>query len=47
MPDFPTVGEIPRKHHTVFRQNGDSLHREELIGEDGSVGDTSSSTGDT
>ncbi|MFJ9243884.1 homogentisate 1,2-dioxygenase [Streptomyces sp. NPDC101776] len=41
MPHFARVGEFPRKRHTVFRQPDGSLYWEELIGEDGFVGDTS------
>ncbi|QJY48111.1 homogentisate 1,2-dioxygenase [Pseudonocardia broussonetiae] len=41
MPHFTRVGEVPRKRHTVFRQPDGSLYREELVGEDGFVGDTS------
>jgi homogentisate 1,2-dioxygenase len=41
MPYFTRVGQIPRKRHTVFRQPDGSLYWEELIGEDGFVGDTS------
>jgi homogentisate 1,2-dioxygenase len=41
MPHFTRVGDFPRKRHTVFRQPDGSLYWEELIGEDGFVGDTS------
>ena len=41
MPYFTRVGEVPRKRHTVFRQPDGTLYWEELIGEDGFVGDTS------
>jgi homogentisate 1,2-dioxygenase len=41
MPYFTRVGEVPRKRHTVFRQPEGSLYWEELIGEEGFVGDTS------
>ncbi|NEM08895.1 homogentisate 1,2-dioxygenase [Geodermatophilus normandii] len=41
MPYFTRVGEVPRKRHTVFRQSDGSLFWEELIGEEGFVGDTS------
>jgi homogentisate 1,2-dioxygenase len=41
MPFFTRVGEVPRKRHTVFRQPDGSLYWEELIGEEGFVGDTS------
>lgn len=41
MPSYTRVGEVPRKRHTVFRQPDGSLYWEELIGEDGFVGDTS------
>lgn len=41
MPYFTQLGEIPRKRHTVFRQPDGSLYWEELMGEDGFVGDTS------
>ncbi|MFC5064819.1 homogentisate 1,2-dioxygenase [Actinomycetospora atypica] len=41
MPFFTRVGDVPRKRHTVFRQSDGSLYWEELIGEEGFVGDTS------
>jgi homogentisate 1,2-dioxygenase len=41
MPHFTTLGSIPRKRHTVFRRPDGGLYWEELIGEDGFVGDTS------
>ncbi|WP_207839660.1 homogentisate 1,2-dioxygenase [Williamsia soli] len=41
MPYFTQVGSIPRKRHTAFRQPDGTLYSEELIGEDGFVGDTS------
>jgi homogentisate 1,2-dioxygenase len=41
MPYFTHVGSIPRKRHTTFRQPDGSLYWEELMGEDGFVGDTS------
>lgn len=41
MPYFTRVGDVPRKRHTVFRQPDGSLYWEELIGEEGFVGDTS------
>ncbi|WP_439031024.1 homogentisate 1,2-dioxygenase [Gordonia terrae] len=41
MPYFTKVGQVPRKRHTVFRQPDGTLYWEELIGEDGFVGDTS------
>jgi homogentisate 1,2-dioxygenase len=41
MPYFTQLGSIPRKRHTTFRQADGSLFCEELIGEDGFVGDTS------
>lgn len=41
MPHFAQLGTIPRKRHVQFRQPNGALHWEELIGEDGFVGDTS------
>ncbi|AHK35739.1 homogentisate 1,2-dioxygenase [Rhodococcus opacus PD630] len=41
MPYFTQVGHVPRKRHVAFRQPDGSLYWEELIGEDGFVGDTS------
>lgn len=41
MPTFAQLGEIPRKRHVQFRQPDGSLYWEELIGEEGFVGDTS------
>lgn len=41
MPYYTKVGAVPRKRHTIFRQDDGSLYCEELIGEDGFVGDTS------
>lgn len=41
MPYFTRVGHVPRKRHSVFRQPDKSLYWEELIGEEGFVGDTS------
>lgn len=41
MPHFTRVGDVPRKRHTIFRQPDGSLYWEELVGEDGFVGDTS------
>ena len=41
MPAFTTLGAVPRKRHIQFRQPDGSLYWEELIGEEGFVGDTS------
>lgn len=41
MPYFAQLGAVPRKRHVQFRQPDGSLYWEELIGEDGFVGDTS------
>ncbi|WP_067461686.1 homogentisate 1,2-dioxygenase [Actinomadura macra] len=41
MPYFTSVGDVPRKRHTRFRQPDGSLYREELIGEEGFVADSS------
>jgi homogentisate 1,2-dioxygenase len=41
MPYFAQLGDVPRKRHTVFRQPDSSLYWEELMGEEGFVGDTS------
>ncbi|MGP3920849.1 homogentisate 1,2-dioxygenase [Nonomuraea sp. 10N515B] len=41
MPYFTRVGDIPRKRHTQFRQPNGGLYREELMGEEGFVGDSS------
>jgi len=41
VPHFTRVGDVPRKRHTIFRQPDGSLYWEELVGEDGFVGDTS------
>ena len=35
MPYYRTVGEIPPKRHTQFRQPDGSLYAEELMGEEG------------
>lgn len=35
MPHYQTVGEIPRKRHTQFRQPDGTLYTEELMGEEG------------
>jgi homogentisate 1,2-dioxygenase len=35
MPYYRTVGEVPRKRHTQFRQPDGSLYAEELMGEEG------------
>ena len=35
MPYFRTVGTVPRKRHTQFRQASGELYYEEMIGEEG------------
>lgn len=41
MPYYTRLGNIPRKRHVTFRKPDGSLYWEELIGEEGFVGDTS------
>ncbi|NUT17552.1 MAG: homogentisate 1,2-dioxygenase [Hamadaea sp.] len=41
MPYYRSVGEIPRKRHTQFRQPDGSLYAEELMGQEGFSSDSS------
>ena len=41
MPYYRSVGEIPRKRHTQFRQPDGSLYAEELMGQQGFSSDSS------
>ncbi|MEV0393095.1 homogentisate 1,2-dioxygenase [Polymorphospora rubra] len=41
MPYYRTVGEVPRKRHTQFRQPDGSLYAEELMGQEGFSSDSS------
>ena len=41
MPFYHTVGQIPRKRHTVFRRPDGGLYAEELMGHEGFVGTSS------
>ncbi|MFV2087668.1 homogentisate 1,2-dioxygenase [Micromonospora sp. LOL_021] len=41
MPYYRSVGEIPRKRHTQFRQPDGSLYAEELMGQEGFSADSS------
>ena len=41
MPHYVSVGEVPRKRHTQFRQPDGSLYCEELMGEGGFSSDSS------
>ena len=41
MPFYRSVGEIPRKRHTQFRQPDGSLYAEELMGQEGFSSDSS------
>src|SRR5258705_10790991 len=41
MPFYRSVGEVPRKRHTQFRQPDGSLYAEELMGEEGFSSDSS------
>lgn len=41
MPIYHTLGEIPRKRHTVFRRPDGGLYAEELMGHEGFVGSSS------
>ncbi len=41
MPIYHRMGEVPRKRHMVFRQNGGALYAEELIGNKGFTGPSS------
>jgi homogentisate 1,2-dioxygenase len=41
VPHYVTVGEVPRKRHTQFRQPDGSLYAEELMGEEGFSSDSS------
>jgi homogentisate 1,2-dioxygenase len=40
MPHYRSVGEVPRKRHTQFRQPDGSLYAEELMGEEGFSSDS-------
>ncbi|HDL41767.1 MAG TPA: homogentisate 1,2-dioxygenase, partial [Actinobacteria bacterium] len=35
MPYYHSVGDVPPKRHTIFRQPDGSLYTEELMGEEG------------
>ncbi len=35
MPYYRSVGQIPKKRHTTFRQPDGSLYREEMMGAEG------------
>ena len=41
MPIYHTLGEIPRKRHTVFRKPDGGLYAEELMGHEGFTGTSS------
>ncbi|MBQ1010280.1 homogentisate 1,2-dioxygenase, partial [Micromonospora sp. M51] len=41
MPYYRSVGEVPRKRHTQFRQPDGSLYAEELMGQEGFSSDSS------
>ncbi|WP_343449350.1 homogentisate 1,2-dioxygenase [Micromonospora oryzae] len=41
MPYYRSVGEVPRKRHTQFRQPDDTLYAEELMGQEGFSADSS------
>ncbi len=41
MPIYHTLGEMPRKRHTVFRRPDGGLYNEELMGHEGFVGTSS------
>ncbi|MCH8829218.1 MAG: homogentisate 1,2-dioxygenase, partial [Planctomycetes bacterium] len=41
MPHYHTLGNVPRKRHTVFRQPSGELYAEELMGSDGFSGPSS------
>ena len=41
MPYYRSVGEVPRKRHTQFRQPGGGLYAEELMGQEGFSSDSS------
>jgi homogentisate 1,2-dioxygenase len=41
VPHYVSVGEVPRKRHTQFRQSDGSLYFEELMGEEGFTSDSS------
>jgi len=41
MPIYHTLGEVPRKRHTVFRRPDGGLYAEELMGHEGFVGTSS------
>ena len=38
MPFYHTLGQIPRKRHTIFRRPDGGLYAEELMGHEGFVG---------
>jgi homogentisate 1,2-dioxygenase len=41
MPYYRSVGEVPRKRHTQFRDSGGGLYAEELMGQEGFSSDSS------
>ena len=41
MPFYHTLGQIPRKRHTVFRRPDGGLYAEELMGHEGFIGTSS------
>src|SRR5271166_3376876 len=41
MPIYHTLGEIPRKRHTIFRKPNGGLYAEELMGHEGFTGTSS------
>ncbi|MGJ3228966.1 homogentisate 1,2-dioxygenase [Micromonospora aurantiaca (nom. illeg.)] len=41
MPYYRSVGDVPRKRHTQFRQPDDTLYAEELVGQEGFSSDSS------
>ena len=41
MPFYHTLGQIPRKRHTVFRRPDGGLYAEELMGHEGFIGNSS------
>ena len=38
MPIYHTLGQIPRKRHTVFRKPNGGIYAEELMGHEGFTG---------
>lgn len=40
MPCFQKIGDVPTRRHTQFRRRSSQLYHEELVGEEGFVGDS-------